>query len=85
MSNLMLRQIDSVTMSWLRTRAQQHRRSMNTELLTILRTVRTDELALAHADNAFAKSYLKAKALGIGTESSATEIVRADRRRKPKK
>ena len=79
MPNLTLRRLDDDTMRWLRLRAATHGRSVNAEILDLLRVARADEVAEAAGDNPFAASYRKARARGVRTPGTAREIVRADR------
>ena len=62
-------------------RAAAHHRSINAELLDLLAVSRADELAALRADSPFAKSYRRAKALGVRTPSTSTATVRSDRDR----
>lgn len=80
LATLTIRDIDREVMRWLRTRAAIHERSMNKELLDILRIARADEMAEAAGENPFAASYRRARSRGIRTPSSLS-IVREARDR----
>ncbi len=81
MAVLTLRNVDDATLDWLRVRAAAHARSLNTELLDILAVARTDELAGNAARNPFARSFRRARALGVRTPSTSARILREDRDR----
>ena len=79
MTNVLIRNVDHGTMRWLRLRAAENRRSVNAELLDILRVMRADGLAQQHAGSPFADSLRAARALGVRTPASSYTIVRRDR------
>jgi len=81
MAVLTLRNVDEVTLDWLRARAAAHARSLNAELLDILAVARTDELAQGSSRNPFARSFQRARALGVRTPSTSARILREDRDR----
>lgn len=81
MPSITIRQIPEDQLQWLRMRAAEHGRSLNGELLDLLAVLRADELAAMEPDNSVAKSYRRAKALGVRTPSTAAAAVRTDRDR----
>jgi len=81
MAVLTLRNVDDETLRWLRARAAAHARSLNSELLDILSVARADELAEAAPANPFARTFRRARAIGVRTPSTSARIVREDRDR----
>lgn len=81
MAVLTLRNVDDATLDWLRSRAAAHARSLNAELLDILAVTRTDELARGSSRNPFARSFERARTLGVRTPSTSARISREDRDR----
>ncbi|MBQ03014.1 MAG: hypothetical protein CL477_20325 [Acidobacteria bacterium] len=81
MPSITIRKLPEEQLQWLRMRAAEHNRSVNAELLDLLAVLRADELAALETDSPFAKSYRRAKALGVRTPSSSTATVRSDRDR----
>lgn len=78
MRGLTIRNIDEPTLRWLRRRAADRGRSLNSELLDLLAVVRGDELA-ARMRGPLAASARRARALGVRTPASGAAIVRASR------
>ena len=81
MAVLTVRNVDDATLDWLRARAAAHARSLNAELLDILAVTRTDELARSASGSPFARSFQRARALGVRTSSTSARILREDRAR----
>ncbi len=81
MPSITIRKIPEEQLQWLRMRAAEHGRSVNAELLDLLAVLRADELATLETDSPFAKSYRRARALGVRTPSSSTATIRSDRDR----
>lgn len=78
-SSLTLRNLDEPMLHWLRAEAASHRRSLNSEVLDLLRIAQVDALAAAHRDNPFAQTLIKARKRGVRTSSTAREVVRRGR------
>jgi plasmid stability protein len=81
MPTLTIRSLTEEDLRWLRVRAATHGRSLNAEVLDLLRVARVDELADAHPDNAFAHSYRRARRLSVRTPSTSRATIRSDRDR----
>jgi len=81
MPSLTIRNITEDQLEWLRSKAKERGRSLNAEVLDLLAVARADELAASHPESPFARSLLRARALGVRTPSSSRRIVRSDRDR----
>ena len=81
MPSITVRQVPEDQLQWLRMKAAEHGRSLNAELLDLLAVVRADELAAAESDSPVAKSYRRARTLGVRTPSTSAVTVRSDRDR----
>ncbi len=81
MPSITIRKLPEEQLQWLRMRAAEHNRSVNAELLDLLAVLRADELAALETNSPFAKSYRRAKSIGVRTPSSSTATVRSDRDR----
>jgi plasmid stability protein len=77
--SLTIRNIPEAQLRWLRARAEERGRSLNAELLDVLAVARADELAARSPKNAFARSLLRARALGVRTKPTSARILRRDR------
>lgn len=81
MPSLTIRNIPENNLRWLRARAGQRDRSLNTEVLDVLAVARADDLAARRSDSAFGRSLIVARRLGVRTPASSSAIVRRDRAR----
>ncbi len=81
MPALTIRNLDDEELRWLRTRAAEHGRSLNAELLDLIAVARGDETARKMTRNPFARTSLRARERGVRTPPTSTAIVRNSRAR----
>ena len=81
MAGLTVRNLPKETLRWLRARAAERGRSLNSELLDLIAVAQGDDLARSRSKNPFARTWLRARRLGVRTSSTSRRVVRADRDR----